>query len=257
MAKFCRACGEQLDSSVKFCAICGTKTKLHDDSTEKIKDNGDIKKSKKRFKLSLKSIIGVLVVVMLLISGAYIILDYQKFRSFRQSNLFGSKDVYNQKQSLYFDDIKVTVSNVEHKEIVPKITLESCNTNNFKYLGYDGIFGNSEEIVDSNILAQSQTCMDAYYLRQDYKNIIVHYFIENLQKQPASIGSYTARIEGSNNIQGNNPYPKITDLLASQSRYSNFVLVVPMDADNLALVITKNGKQKQINLVLPVIEKAE
>ena len=89
------------------------------------------------------------------------------------------------------------------------------------------------------------------------KNVVVHYFVENLTNRPMSIRDYSFRIDGSEIQEGNIPNPQINDLLARQSRYSNFALTVPKDSQDFALIVSKKGKQKQINLDLPALKLAE
>jgi hypothetical protein len=209
------------------------------------------RKAKKLLKFALL-ISGFVLLIGLVVVG----LDFNKFRSYQNSKFFGSKDSYSQNQSLYFDDIKVTVTKVEHtNKWVIATSEQECNKLypvKMVESSYASIFGGTNRHFDANDSGRVD-CIKALVPWRTRKNLVVHYFIENLKNEPISIGEFSARIDGSDDIQNNTPNPKITNLLAHQSRYANFWVDVPMGANDFALVITKNGQQKQIRLNLPKI----
>ncbi len=204
---------------------------------------------------SRKYIFPVLVVLasLLVLTIGYVGLDYYQYNNFKQSSLFGSKDVYKQSQSLYFDDIKVTVSEVQNKEISPKRLASDCDKIDIKDIPPISISYNHPI---SNFNAWN-LCAQTAARFADMKNVIVHYFIENMTNRPMSIRDYSFRIDGSEIQESVTPNTQINDLLARQSRYSNFTLTVPKDSQDFALIVSKKGKQKQINLDLPALKLAE
>lgn len=189
----------------------------------------------------------VLFLVLTIGVGLFVYSDKKRYDSGQQSKFFGSKDVYAQNESLYFDDIKVTVSEVEHKRI-SDIERDSCAVSKFKNMGF-GNFEVSQESAEE----LSSECMTRYNKNQNYKKLVVHLFFENISNKPISLKDYSFKIEGSEDIEGNNLNPSMEGLLAEQSQYGNFDLIVPMSSDVFALTVEKLGQKKQINLSLPEI----
>lgn len=199
---------------------------------------------------ALCSVFALLVMIVLLA------IDYKNYKDLMPSRFFGSQDSYSQNQSLYFDDIKVTVSEIEHtRKWVMATSAEECNTvyppklvkleSNIFFTDLDG-----DGFEDVNSYGR-RDCIEALDIWKSKKNVVVHYFIENLRSEPISISSYSAKIEGAEGIKDNKPNPRIAVLLANQSRYANFWVEAPINANDLALVISKDGKKKQIRLTMP------
>lgn len=210
----------------------------------------DNTKLKKIFRYTFIAVLTLTVFV-----GVYVAFDYVQYNSFKQSRFFGSKDSYSQSQSLYFDDIKVTVSEVEHtKKWVIADNVEECNTifpPKFVQSEFARYFGGLDGSYDVNATGR-ENCIEALDERQSRKNLVVHYFIENLNSNPVDLGDYFFRIGGSEDID-NIGYtsPNIEDLLANQSRYTNIWVEVPREANDFALIVSKYDEQKQIQLELP------
>lgn len=196
--------------------------------------------SKRKVLRPILVVIGIAVIA----SGLYFGYDYFKLKTFGHSKYFGSKDIYSQNESLYFDDIKITITEVEHTE-KEKRTEKDCES-----FWPEGATYKYQWVVINS-------CLSDVNKYKNRKNIVVHYFVENISDKPITLGPYSVRLVGeSSDIENNEPNPKITDLLAGQSRYANFWVEVPKDDEVFAFVVTKDGKQKQINLTLPEIIKS-
>lgn len=204
-------------------------------------------------KLILASVIAVTGIALLAIGG-FIGLDYQKFSNHQQSKFFGSKDVYVQGQPLYFDDIKITVTEVEHKNYSYQ-TNDGCS----KLAEKGGALMRANGFVKTpewEVLSfQLEHCQELADLYENKKMLIVHYFVENTSSQPLDISAYNIKIFGDEKTESTKSENKITTLLANQSRYDSFVIHhLGIDKEGpFALIVSKDGKQKQIQLDLPKI----
>lgn len=207
-----------------------------------------VKKSKKKVIIILVGIIAVLLVPALTVLGV----DYGKYSDFQKSNFFGSKDVYSQNQSLYFDDLKVTVTEVEHKAYDYQTT-SGC----MKLAEQAGALmraNNFTKTPEWDVLSfQADHCRDLADLYENKKMLVVHYFVENTSASPLDLSSYGIKIYGDEKTESTESENKITTLFASQSRYDSFV-VHHLGKDKngpFALIVSRNGKQKQIQVELP------
>lgn len=204
---------------------------------------------------NLTKIIVIVLVVILIAGGLIAGLDYSKYSSHQQSQFFGSKDVYAQDQSLYFDDIKVTVSEVEHMNYSYQ-TYETCS----KISEQAGALMRANDFVktaDWEIKSMhSSHCLELAELYNNKKMVVIHYFVENLQDRPLDISEYSITAHGDEKADSTEPEQKSKTLLASQSQYNAFV-IHHVDIKNngpFALLVSRNGKQKQIQLTLPNIK---
>lgn len=204
-----------------------------------------------------KTLLGILSITTLLLVAGLVILvfDYSKYRNSQNSTFFGSKDAYAQNQSLYFDDLKVTVSEVEHKRYDYQ-TSDSC----MKIGQEAGDIYSANGFVETPEwelkVSQSNRCLDMAQLYENNKMLVVHYFVENTSSQPLGISPYTIKVYGDKTTESAKSENKITTLLANQSRYDSFVIHhLGLDKNGpFALIVSKDGKQKQIQLDLPEIE---
>lgn len=206
------------------------------------------KRKSRKLLLITSGVISLLLIAVLIIFGT----DYKKYNDFQESNFFGSKDVYSQDQSLFFDNLKVTVTEVEHKAYDYQ-TIAGC----MKLSEKAGALIRANNFVKTpeweTLSFQSGHCMDLADLYENKKILIVHYFLENTSDSPLDLSSYTIKIYGDEKTESTKSENKIISLLAGQSRYDSFV-VHHLDKDKngpFALIVTKDGKQKQIQLELP------
>lgn len=214
---------------------------------DKFKKNVNSKKLTKILTISL---------VLVLVGGGIVTgFDYHIYSSHQQSRLFGSKDVYAQDQSLYFDDIKITVSEVEHKNYSYQ-TYESCEKISKQagdIMRSNGFVETPEWSVKS---MQSSRCLEMAELYNNKKMVVIHYFVENLHDRPLDTSKYTIKAYGDEEAESTESEEKSSTLLAGQSQYNAFV-IHHVDIKNdgpFALLVSKNGKQKQIQLTLPDIK---
>lgn len=204
-----------------------------------------------------KTLLVFLVILLLILVAGSVLLgvDYNKYRNYQDSRFFGSKDVYAQHQPLYFDDLKLTVTEVEHKHYDYQ-TSEGCmelSKEAGALMRENGFVKTPEWELKSS---QSERCSDMADLYENKKMLIVHYFIENTSDKPLDVSPYTVKVHGNERTESTESENKITTLLANQSRYNSFV-IHHLAIDNsgpFALIVSRDGKQKQIKLTLPEIK---
>lgn len=209
------------------------------------------KRKKRNFK-KLLLIIGAAVLVLLVLVLIILGVDYKKYSDFQRSSFFGSKDVYSQKQSLYFDDLTVTVTEVEHKAYDYQ-TSAGC----MKLAEEGGALMRANNFVKTPeweaISFKLEHCNEMSDLYENKKMLIVHYFVENASGSPLDLSPYTIKIYGDEKTESTESENKITTLFAGQSRYDSFVVHHLGKNKNgpFALIVSKDGRQKQIQLELP------
>lgn len=193
--------------------------------------------------------------VLVLVAGLAVLgIDYNKYRSYQNSQFFGSKDVYAQHQPLYFDNLKFTVTELEHKNYDYQ-TSAGC----MKLAEEAGALMRANRFVKTSEWEiksfQSEHCSEMADLYENKKMLIVHYFVENTGNTPLDISPYTIKVYGDEKAESTKSENKITTLLANQTRYDAFVIHhLGINEDGpFALIISKDGKQKQIQLNLPEI----
>lgn len=204
-------------------------------------------KKRKRNKIIVFFIIAIVIAILVTVG-----LDYNKYNNFKESILFGSKDVYSQDQPLYFEDLKITITRVKNTAYDYQ-TYYGC----YKIAEQAGTLLKSNNFVETPewhaLSNKSSNCIDQANSYQNKKIFIVNYSIKNTSNKPLDISTYKMKIYGDEETESVRPKNKITTLFAGQSRNNSFdIYGLDKKKDGpFAFIVSQHGKQKQILLKLP------
>lgn len=211
------------------------------------KDKNSTQPVKSLTKKLIKPKILIPLILVITIIGTLITVDYSNYYNYKPSRFFGSKDIYEQPQSLFFDGIKVTVTEVE--QIDDTKSEEDCRKD---HKGSERFDEETQAILNEAFM----DCLARAAIPK--KTIKVHYFIENLTEENIDLSEFTFKLAGPGEIYNNKPWREQKELLGRQSEYN--ALVVSVSENNygpFSLLVSKDNKQKHVKLVLGKLEVSD
>ncbi len=198
-------------------------------STKKVKSHSHARSHK-----LLKQILFIpsLLIIVLGILASFDFLDYKHGN---RSHLFGTLDTYTQNQTLKFSDFDIWVTEVERWDYCGK------NIADFDSSAYVSIFSNSTA-WPSGI--------------EPKKNLAIHFFYKNVSTKVVSLNGYRFKPVASSKIYEKDRNIIGGDVLPDASIYGDISFGITKDYYGpLSLVITKDGKKKNIQLSIPTQER--
>lgn len=253
----------------------GIKIRQHDESKETSSNTISRKSPIKllRFDVANKNvikIIGFLLVAIIIASGLIISFDYLNYRNGNRSMLFGTLDAYSQEQTLKLDklDFKVndvSLNNISKPTVVPTAPVQTDCSNVTRSFIKDTNTGLLFSPYTRCTWALSSYEYDlAQYNEQlkranDKLELIVEFQYTNISTKPANLKDYSVKLIANTTLGEYSEGSKAcTGIAKNESFLSNYVekecLLRTVDkgySGPLAFSVTKNGKEKIINLKIP------
>lgn len=214
---------------------------------------------KAKFHGTLKIIVIILLVIVI-IAGLIIGFDYKTYKDGNRSYLFGTLNSYNQNQTLRFGDLDLKVSNVELK-LYPKPT-KPIQSDCSGLVDRMTIRGEQVETPTVAQYACEQELIKYPIVLSHYESkneLTIKFEYSNIADQPLNLTDFKIKAIANTSLD-----PYISPVTAcSGMRQAVFLKgnteteCISMDVDKgytgpLALSVTRDGKEKNIQLAIPV-----